>query len=299
MFFKISSGVLLLTTAVFAGLYFNSADTNFTVTETNFIQTRSSHANSDKELAKRSSATKASLQSKVPTKTIYTEVSSHPDFSKEEIDDFAYLYKTMATAHKSHVKHSYPLLFDRLSLDEEGRDSLSQLLAEKSMIGRMRDRGMDDDEKLELAEKKAAMKERLNLQIEELLGAETDIFQDYEAKKQQYQQISGLKGKMEVSGDFDIAAQDNLAALMLDSRNLHKDLYKDDWGTLRESKEKADDFLLVTSERYKQMAADADFLNGDQQEVFGGFLRGVYKRYERAAEHYEKSRNKKRKKEQQ
>ena len=173
------------------------------------------------------------------------------------------------------------MLFERLSLDEDAKEQLSRLLSEKGMVDWMRGYGLDEDGKLELAERKEEMKAKFDQQIADLLGSELDIFQDYESKKKQYQQISSLKGKMEESGEFDMASQDELASIMQESLSMHKEMFKDDWKTLRESKEKADEFLAVTSERYKQMTESAVFLNAAQKEVFGNYLNKVYQRYEK------------------
>ena len=295
MNYRLTTYFLFMTTAVFAGLYFTSSEEELTVNETVFVsdQIISSPSVETSETKPQSITPSEATSPKSETKVIIKEVSSHPEYDSDKLDYMAFMYENFLKSHTARIRRSYPLLFERLSLDDASQEELTRLLSEKEMVNWMRGHNMNDDEKLELAERKEQMKEKFNQQIADLLGSETDIFQDYEDKKQQYQQISGLKGKMEESGDFSIAAQDELASLMQESRSIHKEMFGDEWKTLRESKEKADEFLAVTSERYKQLTESADFLNEAQKEVFGGYLNKVYQRFERAAKNYDRRRKSK------
>lgn len=291
MVYKAFSVIFFVTTLVFAGLYFTSNNSEISATEVKIVSDSRTFKSEFKpfEADVKPESDKAQGNYDKP-KVIIKEVSSHPEYVPDKIDDMAFVYETFLKGQTGRIKYSYPLLFERLSLDEDAKEQLSRLLSEKGMVDWMRGYGLDEDGKLELAERKEEMKAKFDQQIADLLGSELDIFQDYESKKKQYQQISSLKGKMEESGEFDMASQDELASIMQESLSMHKEMFKDDWKTLRESKEKADEFLAVTSERYKQMTESAVFLNAAQKEVFGNYLNKVYQRYEKAAKNYEKKR---------
>ena len=290
--YKLFSIFFFITTLIFAGLYFTvDNESNIKVDENIFLSENKISVPAFKPLdEKDKNSPKSKSFTERRPKVIIQEVSSHPEYDPDKIDDMAFMYEAFLKSHTKQIERSYPLLFERLNLDDTTKEELSSLLSEREMVSWMRSYNLTQEEKEVLKSRKEEMKMKFDEQIADLLGSEMDIFIDYESKKNQYQQISGLQKQMEENGEFSHAAQDELASLMLDSRNVHKEMFEDDWNVLRESKEKADEFLAVTSERYEQLKESAGLLNDAQKEVFSKYLAKIYRRYERAAQEYERRR---------
>lgn len=221
----------------------------------------------------------------------------HPDYSKQEIDYMAFRYESFLKGHTKNIMRYYPLLSDRIDLQEPDKTEFNRLLAEKSLADWLRPGNLSKEDKAIFEERKAQISEEFTQKVVDFLGPQADIFLNYMDKKKQYITISRFKKQFEAVGEFGVEVQDELATLMKDSKEIQESMFESgDAKVLKKSKQQTEELLIVMAERHKQLLEDAAFLSESQKAIFEKQLNMTYSNYKNAASYYQSKRKAKGKK---
>ena len=286
--FKFSTIIFMVTTVVFAALYFtekgykpkNFIETREVVKVVKFKQAMASH---EKE---KLSASELKEESPV-NRGIIKKISSHPELSTFEIDMMARMYKEMTKKMSARVKGSHPLLYKKLRLDEDTEKKFLILISERrlNLFMSSPDKDASEEEKEEQQAYKEDILRYVDDKILDLIGEKSDVYFNYRERVLQYRSISGINRGLKQSGiEMNEQEQEQLADVMFDNRReLDSDHKKYDWSAVRKNPERIDEVLDFHQKRYDTMKSQVNFLSEKQQEAFSSHLDAELKKYERYA----------------
>jgi hypothetical protein len=286
--FKFSTLIFMVTTVVFAGLYFTEKEYK----PKTFVETREvvkvvkvKQAMTSYEKEKLSSP---ELKRESPiNRVIIKEISSHPELSKFEIDMMSRTYKEMTKKWSGRSKRSHPLLYEKLSLDEETEKKFLSLIGERRMNLYMSspDKDASEEEKEEHQAYKEDTLKYVDDKISDLIGEKSDVYFNYRERSLQYSSVSGINRGLKQSGiEMNEQEQDQLAEVMFDNRReLDSDHAKYDWAAARKNPERIDEILDFHKKRYDAMKSQVNFLSEIQQEAFNKHLDDYLNKYKRYA----------------
>ena len=286
MLYKLSSALFMITTVVFAGLYFAEKQ-NETSTLPIDAQVEKNNPKVVTKTGTKTVVEKVIVEKEKDPKVVFKRISSHPELTEGEIDMMLEIRDSMRRDYSRNLRREHPLMFERLELDEETEGDFLLLVGERRMALNMRaDRDMSDEEREEYNARRDEILEVIDGKIADLVGPKFDSYVNYRERSQQYQSVASLNSRLKEAGTvLDVDQQDQLAQVLYDNRREAFEENKDfDWRVLRESPEKAEEMVNFHKERYEKMKEQANFLNEDQRVAFEKHLESSLSRYSRWAE---------------
>jgi len=282
MLYKAASGVFMVTTTIFASLYFveKSAQSQAIIIETTKNTKEKSTDNKNSRSLKQP---EKEVITKTKTVVLKEKISSHPELSSHEIDLMLEIKNSMSRDHSRRLEREHPMLFQRLDLDDEMKKNFKLLVGERRLGLNMRaPEDFSEEEREEYYAKKEEILSSIDEKIAGLLGGQFDSYINYRDKSQQYQVVSSINYRLNESGEaLEIDQQDKLAQLMYDSRQTASEEHGQvDWRAMRENPEKAQSALEDYKARQDALKEQVDFLSENQRKAFVTHLDSRYKRYE-------------------
>ena len=283
MFYKVTSGLFMAATAVFASLYFVEKTTPASTVVTSSTEHKRSSNNDKAPELRNDVADKNRTITKTETVILKQVVSSHPDLSSHEIDLMLEIKNSMSRDYSRRLEREHPMLFERLQLDEEQKRDFKLLVGERRLGLNMRaPEGLTEEEREDYYAKKQEILDSIDGKIADSLGSQFDSYLNYRDRSQQYQVVFDINRRLNSSGEeMNVEQQDQLAALMYDSRkDANGESNRVDWRSMQNNPEKAAGALEEYKVRHENIKAQADFLSENQRKAFVAHLDSRYKRYE-------------------